>query len=220
MRRSLSLSGSCWFCWRSDAAVAAPCCFPLFAAPARPLGLGALVATKTLLFISFRHSRSCRSSVWHRFSRAPPRRPLQLISEASEHWLILYVSFLPLTLYGGCSITRGTVWNHFCSRRVRPVLRSIILARNVVSAPKKQCQQTLFFLYDARLPCASETSARGLCVFCSYGSVPCPRFRPAKHVAPELTSYRLFLLRPRSLSVNRPQFSLLLPGLWRLLCTQ
>jgi|ERR1700682_6349116 len=161
------------------AAIAAPCCFPLFAAVGATLGLGALARYESLLLHLFQ-AFAVASLIGLLFAfKQHQRGGPAILGLASILALAytFYVSFLSALLYVGLfGLLAASVWNYFCSRRPRPVLQSIITCphcgqRTVETMPTNAC----LFFYDCPTCHATLKPAPGhCCVFCSYGSVPCP----------------------------------------------
>ena len=161
------------------AAIAAPCCFPLFAAATASLGLGMLSRYETTVLYLFQAfaiiSLLGLALAFRRHRRIGPLA----LGAASTTALAytFYSSFLPGTLYGGLfGLLIATVWNYFCSRNREPILQSTITCphcghRSEETMPTNAC----LFFYDCPGCHARLKPARGdCCVFCSYGSVPCP----------------------------------------------
>lgn len=163
-------------------AIAAPCCFPLFAAVGATLGLGALGRYETTVLYLFQ-ACAVLSLIGLGFALFQHRNPLPLLLgllSAGALAYHFYFSFSLAALYSGLfGLLGATAWNYFSWSRHRgqdPLLKSTI------SCPKcgHRAEETMptnacLFFYDcpgcnARL----EPKAGDCCVFCSYGSVPCP----------------------------------------------
>lgn len=164
------------------AAVAAPCCFPLFAAVGAAVGLGALGRYETIVLYAFQAfavlSLLGLAFAFARHSRFGPLS-VGLLSVGLLTYTFYY-AFQPATLYAGLlGLLAATLWNYFCSRRVAS--RHAIL-QSVITCPRcgHQCEETMptnacLFFYDCPACQATLKPAPGdCCVFCSYGSVPCP----------------------------------------------
>ena len=161
-------------------AIAAPCCFPLFAAFGTVAGLSGLgpyenvilyifqgfaLLTLAGLALSFRQHRdvgplivgalACASLAYH-----------------------FYWQFSLSALYGGLfALVAATVWNYLSSRRGKqPFLQSTMTCpycghQSEETMPTNAC----LFFYDCT-GCGARLKPKpgDCCVFCSYGSVPCP----------------------------------------------
>lgn len=161
------------------AAVAAPCCFPIFAAASTAFGLGALGHYETTVLYLFQaFAIISLIGLLLAFQRHRHPGPMILgVASVGALAFTFYHSFLPIALYSGLfGLLGATMWNYFCSRERQPVLRSTITCpqcghRAEEMMPTNAC----LFFYDCR---ACNTKLRPLtgdcCVFCSYGSVPCP----------------------------------------------
>src|SRR5437016_5086560 len=137
------------------AAIAAPRCFPLFAALSAAAGLGALGQYETTMLYVFQ-AFALISLLGLAFA-APRHRhfgplALGLLSVALLAYTFYY-SFQTATLYAGLfGLFAATLWNYFCSRRAgsrQPVLRSVI------TCPRcgRQTEETMptnacLFFYD------------------------------------------------------------------------
>jgi hypothetical protein len=162
------------------AAIATPCCFPLFAAVGTAAGLGALgqyegvilyifqgfaLLTLAGLALSFRQHRDCAPLIVGTLGCA----------NLAYHF---YWEFSLPALYGGLlGLIVAALWNYLSRRRVeRPILESTITCpkcghRVEETMPTNAC----VFFYDCPACHARLKPLEGdCCVFCSYGSVPCP----------------------------------------------
>ena len=176
------------------AAIAAPCCFPLFAGVIAALGIVAIGN-----FESFALYALQGFAVLSLFGLALAVRRhrslwpflLGVTSLVALAWS-LYNTFSHVALYGGLfGLLVATVSNHLlmrsrvcdtpdqpsCSVPARqPVLQSIITCpecgqRTTETMPTDAC----VFFYDCPACHARLKPKQGdCCVFCSYGSVPCP----------------------------------------------
>lgn len=162
------------------AALAAPCCFPLFAAVGTAAGLSALgqsegvilyifqgfaVLTLAGLALSFRQHRDFAPLIVGTLGCA----------NLAYHF---YWEFSLPALYGGLlGLIAATGWNYLSKGRMKqPVLQSTITCpkcghRVEETMPTNAC----VFFYDCPA-CHARLKPLGgdCCVFCSYGSVPCP----------------------------------------------
>lgn len=166
------------------AAAAAPCCFPLFAALGATLGLGTLGLSESLLLYLFQ-GFALLSVVGLAFSFREHHRVGPLTLGACALALVAYhfhVTFSLGTLYAGVfGLLGATLWNRLSSRTRRdsagaPVLQSVIACpecghRTEETMPTNAC---LFFYECPSCRAFLKPKAGDCCVFCSYGTVPCP----------------------------------------------
>jgi len=163
------------------AAMAAPCCFPLFAVVAASLGLGALGPYESVVLYLFQaFTALALIGLALAFRRHGRLGPLALgLASASVLAYTLHRSFLPTALYGGLfGLLVATVWNYFSSRSrtAHATLKSVITCphcgrRTEETMPTNAC----VFFYDCpQCEARLKPKAGDCCVFCSYGSVPCP----------------------------------------------
>ena len=164
------------------AAIAAPCCFPLFAAVSAAIGLGALGRYETVVLYAFQaFALLSLFGLAIAFTRHRHYGPLSLgLLSVGLLAYTFYYAFQSVTLYAGLlGLLAGTLWNYVCSRRSapdQPILRSVITCphcghRSEETMPTNAC----LFFYDCPACHATLKPAAGdCCVFCSYGSVPCP----------------------------------------------
>ena len=162
------------------AAIAAPCCFPLFAAIGTAAGLGLLGQYEGAILQIFQvfalvTLAGLALSIRDHCNPAP-----LIIGALSCAALVyhFYWSFSLHLLYTGLfGLIAATLWNYLITRsRKRPLLLSTITCphcghRSEETMPTNAC----LFFYDcpachARL----QPQAGHCCVFCSYGTVPCP----------------------------------------------
>ena len=162
------------------AAIAAPCCFPLFAAVGTAAGLSALgqyegvilyifqgfaILTLAGLALSFRQHRHFTPLIVGTLGCA----------NLAYHF---YWEFSLPALYGGLlSLIAATIWNYLSTRRSKqPVLQSTMTCphcghKSEETMPANAC---LFFYDCAGCGTRLKPKPGHCCVFCSYGSVPCP----------------------------------------------
>lgn len=162
------------------AAIAAPCCFPLFAAMGTVAGLGIFgqyesvilyifqafaVLTLAGLALSFRQHRNIK----------PLLVGLLSCVAIACHF---YVSFsLPVLYAGFFGLIAATIWNYWSSRRTKQlILESTITcpqcgARTMERMPTNAC---VFFFDCPTCGTRLKPLSGDCCVFCSYGSVKCP----------------------------------------------
>ena len=164
------------------AAVAAPCCFPLFAAVSAAVGLGALGSYETIVLYAFQ-GFAVLSLLGLAFAFARHRHfgPLSVgLLSVGLLAYTFYYAFQSATLYAGLfGLLAATLWNYFCTRRLassQPILRSVITCPHCGhQAQELMPTNACLFFYDCAACHARLKPALGdCCVFCSYGSVPCP----------------------------------------------
>ena len=180
MKRSLVLLDRIGAAGAVIAAVAAPCCFPLFAAVGTAAGLGALGQYEGVILYIF-EGFALLSLVGLALSFRQHRDPGPLIvgalGSASLAYHFYWQFSLP-ALYGGLfGLIAATLWNYLSARRGKqPVLRSTMTCphcgdKSEETMPTNAC----VFFYDCT-GCGTRLKPKpgDCCVFCSYGSVPCP----------------------------------------------
>lgn len=164
------------------AAIAAPCCFPIFAAVAAGVGLSALGRYETVILYAFQ-GFALLAFAGLVFAYGGHRRVGPVLLGLLSVLAIAYTfhwSFRLETLYVGLfGLLAATVWNYFCGRSHRdslPILLSVITCpkcghKTEETMPTNAC----LFFYDCSACHARLKPKQGdCCVFCSYGSVPCP----------------------------------------------
>jgi MerC mercury resistance protein len=163
------------------AAIAAPCCFPLFAAVGTAVGLGALGRYEsTVLYLFQAFALLSLAGLAMAFSQHRNPAPLILgVISAGALAYNFYHSFSLTALYSGLfGLFGATGWNYFVSRLQRatgPILHSVITCpkcghRAEETMPTNAC---LFFYDCPACEARLKPKAGDCCVFCSYGSVPC-----------------------------------------------
>lgn len=168
------------------AAIAAPCCFPLFAAVGTAVGLGALGQYEgVVLYIFQGFAAITLIGLLLSFLKHRNTAPLLLGTFASillgYHF---YKSFSLTALYGGLfALFTATVWNYLITKRGEaPVWASIITCPNCAHRAKEVMPtNACLFFYDCSA-CGIRLKPKpgDCCVFCSYGSVPCPPIQMGK----------------------------------------
>ncbi len=164
------------------AAVAAPCCFPVFAAFAAATGLGLLGKFETTvlyLFQAFALLAVGGLMLSYRGHRHIGPLSLGIISGAALGCVFYYAWSVPLLYAGLVGLVAASGWNWFSDRarmRSRSVLQSTITCPHCghckeETMPTNAC----IFFYDC-LACGARLKPKAghCCVFCSHGSVPCP----------------------------------------------
>jgi hypothetical protein len=162
------------------AAMAAPCCFPLFAAVGTVAGLGALGQYEgVILYIFQGFALLALAGLTLSFRRHRDPAPLIVGTLAclnlANHFYL--ESSLPALWAGLLGLIAAAIWNYVSTKRgQKPVLQS------TVSCPHCGCksEETMptdacVFFYDCA-SCGNRLKPKPghCCVFCSYGSVPCP----------------------------------------------
>lgn len=162
------------------AAIAAPCCFPLFAAIGTAAGLSVLEPYEGIVLLVFKGSALLTLlGLALSFRRTRNWGPLVVgIGSCLLLAIHFYVSFSLLFLYGGLfGLIAASVWNHFNpGRRKQPVLESRITCPNCgYQSDEVMPTNACLFFYDCPGCSAQLKPLDGdCCVFCSYGSVRCP----------------------------------------------
>jgi MerC mercury resistance protein len=164
------------------AAIAAPCCFPLFAVVGTAVGLGALGRYERTILYLFQ-AFVVVSLLGLAFAFFQHRNPVLLLLGAASAGALAYTfyrSFSLTALYSGLfGLLAASAWNYFSSRRHRgkkPILQSVITC----PACGNETEETMLtnaclFFYDCpACKVRLKPKAGDCCVFCSYGSVPCP----------------------------------------------
>lgn len=162
------------------AAIAAPCCFPLFAAIGTAAGLSVLEPYEGIVLLVFKGSALLTLlGLALSFRRTRNWGPLMVgIFSCLLLAIHFYVSFSLLFLYDGLfGLLAASVWNHLTSGRgKKPILESRITCpkcghQSDEVMPTNAC----LFFYDCPGCNAQLKPLDGdCCVFCSYGSVRCP----------------------------------------------
>jgi MerC mercury resistance protein len=182
--RTVALLGSIGSVLALVMAAAAPCCLPIFAAFAGAVGLTALglneefvryavqgfalVAVVGLVFAASRHRQF---------------GPLILGAIATLALLFsFHAKFYALVVYFGLAgLCAASVWNYLVSRRAKRRGLDVTL-KSVITCPKcrHRAEETmptnacLFFYECSQCGAILKPKPGDCCVFCSYGSVPCP----------------------------------------------
>jgi hypothetical protein len=166
------------------AAIAAPCCFPLFAAIGAAAGLGALAQFEGIVLYIFQGFAAVTliglllSFLKHR-NVAPLSLGAFACALLGYHF---YRSSSLAALYGGLlALISATIWNYLISRR-REGDEAVVILQSVITCPKcgRRAEETmptnacLFFYECSQCGATLKPKTGDCCVFCSYGSVPCP----------------------------------------------
>jgi hypothetical protein len=172
------------------AAIAAPCCFPIFAALGTALGFGALGEHEgVILYIlqGFAVLTLAGLALSYRRHRDPAPLIVGALGCANLAYHFYLESSLP-ALYGGLlGLIAAALWNYVSIRRGRrPVLQSTVTCpdcghKSDETMPTDAC----VFFYDCA-GCGTRLKPKpgDCCVFCSYGSVPCPPIQTGESRCP------------------------------------
>ena len=162
------------------AAIAAPCCFPLFAVVGTAAGLGALGQYEGVIldvFQGFALLTLAGLALSFRRHRDPAPLVVGTLGCLNLAYHFYWESSLA-ALYGGLvGLIVASFWNYVSTRHVKqPALRSIVTCphcghKSEETMPTNAC----VFFYDCP-GCGARLKPKPghCCVFCSYGSVPCP----------------------------------------------
>lgn len=162
------------------AALAAPCCFPLFAALGTAAGMSALGAYEAeilYLFQGFALLTLIGLAISSRRNHNAGPLILGVVSCAALAYHF-YGSLSPGALYAGLlGLIGATLWNYLNGKKTRPpILRSTITCPHCGHAAEETMPtNACLFFYDCPACHARLKPQPGdCCVFCSYGSVRCP----------------------------------------------
>lgn len=162
------------------AAVAAPCCFPLFGVVAATLGLGVFARYESIVLYVFQ-AFALLSVLGLALSFRRHRRPGPLLLGVASLAVLVfafYGAFSSFALYAGLfGLLTATLWNYLGSRPSSSICLLSVLAcphcghRTEEEMPTNAC---LFFFDCPSCRARLKPKPGDCCVFCSYGSVPCP----------------------------------------------
>lgn len=164
------------------AAIAAPCCFPLFAAIGAAAGLSALNRYEpAVLYVFQAFALLSLLGLVLSFRRHRRFGPLSLsVASVLALAYAFYWSFSSPLLYAGLfGLLVAALWNWISARHhgpAQPILRSVITCplcghATEETMPANAC---LFFFDCPQCHGRLKPKPGDCCVFCSYGSVPCP----------------------------------------------
>lgn len=162
------------------AAIAAPCCFPLFAAVGTAAGLSALgqyEGTILYVFQGFAFLTLAGLALSYRRHRNIGPLIIGALSCAALAYHFYQTFSLPALYSGLFGLIAASFWNYLAGSTVRrPILKSTITCprcghRAAETMPTNAC---LFFFDCPACQARLKPLAGHCCVFCSYGSVPCP----------------------------------------------
>jgi hypothetical protein len=173
--------------------MAAPCCFPVFAALAATLGLGVLDRTAAMVLSAFQGFALVAIIglilSYRRHRRFGPVAAGTLGGAAVAY--SFYWSWSTALLYTGlAALLIASIWNWFSSRqsgRSAPALRSVVTCPlcghgREETMPTNAC---LFFYDCSRCNARMKPKPGDCCVFCSYGSVACPPIQIGGRCCPQ-----------------------------------
>jgi len=163
------------------AAAASPCCLPALAIAGGALGLGFLAPYETAInyaiqiLVALAVVGTLLTYRGHR-KIAPPL--LSTLSAAVIFFSYHIYFAAPLVYLGLIGLAIGTVWGLTASRNaIRvPRLKSVITCRKCrYRAEETMPTNACLFFYDCPA-CGAKLKPKpgDCCVFCSYGSMPCP----------------------------------------------
>lgn len=160
-------------------AVLAPCCFPIFAVVGTVAGLMTLGPYEGIILYTFQ-GFALLTLVGLVLSVRQHGDAVPLIvgtigcAALAYH---LHWGFSLPALYGGLLVLiAATLWNYMRIRSRRAVLQSVVTCPHCGhQAEEMMPTNACLFFYDCPA-CKSRLQPRegDCCVFCSYGSVPCP----------------------------------------------
>lgn len=168
------------------AAIAAPCCFPLFAALGAAVGMGALGQYEGIILYIFQ-GFAALTLIGLLLSFLKHRNIAPLLLGAFACVLLgyhFYKSFSLAALYGGLfALIAATVWNYLITRRGEALIFTSVITCPNCGHRAKEVMPTnaCLFFYDCSA-CGIRLKPKpgDCCVFCSYGSVPCPPIQMGK----------------------------------------
>ena len=167
------------------AVAASPCCFPALAIIGSVIGLGFLAPYEAYVGYALQIIGVLTAlTALFEFGRNRQAAPLVFSTVAASLFLFAYqVRFSATVVYAGLSamaISAG--WNFIVARRGSVSGRASPQVQSVITCPScgHQTEEEMptnacLFFYDCR-GCNSRLKPKpgDCCVFCSYGSVPCP----------------------------------------------
>ena len=162
------------------AAIAAPCCFPIFAAVGTAAGLSVLGQYESVVlsvFQGFALLSLAGLAVSFRQHRYAAPLIVGGLSCASLAYHFYWQFSLPALYSGLFGLIAASLWNYLSARRLkRPVLQSTITCPHCGHKSKETMpSDACLFFYDCS-GCRTRLKPKpgDCCVFCSYGSTPCP----------------------------------------------
>ena len=160
-------------------ALACPACFPIFAALSAALGFGVFRPFEGIVFYIFQ-AFALLTVLGLAISWIRHRRPVPVLLGLVSAGLLAYAfyySYSVVAVYLGLvGLLIATIWNRFVIRSKKIILESVITCpacghSQTETMPTNAC----VVFYDCP-DCKTKLSPKqgDCCVFCSYGSVPCP----------------------------------------------
>jgi len=165
-------------------AFAAPCCLPLFAMIAGAVGITALGLNEKFVLFALQ-AFAVIAIIGLAFAASRLRQFGPLILGALAAFVLFFsfqARFSALLVYLGLGgLCVASVWNYLLSRKRRSDGAGVIL-QSVITCPNcgQHAEETmptnacLFFYECSRCGATLKPKTGDCCVFCSYGSVPCP----------------------------------------------
>jgi Zn finger protein HypA/HybF involved in hydrogenase expression len=169
-------------------AAATPCCLPLLATVGASLGFGLLTPYQSIsewVFQGF--TLLALLGIFVAFYRHKQLLPLIVMLGAVAAILAYYYVFRqPVLVYGGLAgLLLASILNHRASKQCKvctPHQTTAVIVKSVITCPhcgtaKTEIMPTdscLFFYECAGCHKMLRPKAGHCCVFCSFGSVPCP----------------------------------------------
>ncbi len=165
-------------------ALAAPCCLPLFAAISGGLGVAALgVSESSVFYVLQAFALLALVGLALAARRHHSLGPLLLGGASALTLLVTLNTRLspPVVYLGIAALCAASVWNYLLLRGCKKETPGVAL-RSVITCPqcRHRAEETMptnacWFFYDCTACGATLKPKPGhCCVFCSYGSVPCP----------------------------------------------
>lgn len=185
MRRLLAVLDRVGSVGALASAIAAPCCFPIFATVGTAVGLGILGRFEGPVLYAFQ-GFVLLSLIGFIAAFRSQRRIVPLVigfASAFSIFYALHFTFSTVALYSGLAgLLAATVWNYLMSSPVSSRLSDSPILHSVITCPHcgHQREETMptdacLFFYDCTA-CGSglKPDIGDCCVFCSYGNVKCP----------------------------------------------
>jgi hypothetical protein len=165
-------------------ALAAPCCLPLFAMIAGAIGITALGLNENFVLVALQ-AFAVIAVIGLTFGAWRHRQFGPLILGGIGAFVLFFsfhARFSALLVYLGLGgLCVASLWNYLSSRKRGGDEAGMIL-QSVITCPKcgHRTEETMptnacLFFYDcSRCGATLKPKSGDCCVFCSYGSVPCP----------------------------------------------
>ena len=165
-------------------ALAAPCCLPLFAMIAGAIGISALGLNENVVLVAVQ-AFAVIAVIGLTFGAWRHRQFGPLILGGLGVFALFFsfhAMFSALLVYFGLGgLCVASAWNYLISRKVKRSGADLTL-QSVITCPKcghraeeMMLTNACLFFYDcSRCGAKLKPKLGDCCVFCSYGSVPCP----------------------------------------------